>query len=368
MVETEWQTIDYKGESISAEVLARSNHKSLVVGILSDSPNNVIVYTDDGEQVYSKELGAPNSGDISEDGLFVFADWRVYGKRTDSDIILVDPSNGEHREFTVNHSAPLVAITRDGSKVILSSYDGYVRIYDADDFSLLSKHAILFGERLIPDTHETKPNQIRLHHHNEKSELQYTIDYSGNVHSMTNEVEEIRYIESFNLDQYTDWETALDELSEYYRNTSIQYVKDQISQIIGDGSLANVSSQQRLSSIINSLMSLYQQFEDDHRKSVSLILADAYYRQAKVAQSTGPMSEFFKYLDSAESYASEVRSWYDGKDLLARIHRRRARAYYQRGQRSEALSHINRLFNLDEQYEANLTTDYDDRLRDELTQ
>lgn len=367
MANLEWRTIEYDGESSRGRVLSTAGEWLLVVIPAPDEPRDTLVYLRDDRIVSTETYGAPSAGDVTPDGIAVIADWREFGQKTNTDIHLIDITGEEHQQFTVEHSSPLVAITSDGAALAVSSFDGMIRIYDAADFSARAHHSVLFGDRLVPSTNMGDTNRICLQSHDDAPPLKYSIDLSGEVQSTTDEVELIRYVESFELDHTTEWEDIIPELLERYDEAAVEYTKNQIANVIGNGSLAHISNSDRLDSIINALEAAHRRFNDEHRKLASKVLSDAHYRLGKARYQQGDATEFFTHLTAAESYAEEVLPWYDGKKLLAKIHRRKARIYENRGEIEEAKSNVNRIFELEQEYDVSLASKADERLRDGLS-
>ena len=367
MTSFEWKTVEYQGEETSGRLLSTSNEWSLIVFPEFDEDMDRLVCYQNGSAIYEMELGAPNAGDLTPDGTAIIADWIKYGQRTNSEIHLLDIPSRTSRSFNVEYSAPLVAITPDGSTLALTNYDGKVNIYDTTEFSLKSQHSALFGDRLVPVTKRGENNRVYLRARDEPPIIEYSIDLTGDIHSLSDDAKRIQYIESFDLDNTTDWNIAVPELCQQYTESSTEYVQKRVAEIFDDGSLAHITDSERLKTIIEVLEQAHGHFSDPHSKTVAALLSDAHYRLGKEYHGQGQITEFFDYLEIAESYAEDVLPWFAGKKLLAKVNRRKARVYEQRGELEAARTHINRIFEIQEEYDVSLTTDADERLRHKLT-
>lgn len=366
MTSFEWKTVEYQGEEISGRLLSASNGWSLIVFPDFDEDMDRLVCYHNESVVYEMTLGAPNAGDITPDGTAIIADWIKYGQRTNSEVHLLDIPNRTSRSFNIEDSAPLVAITPDGTTFAITNYDGKVNIYGSTDFSLQAQHSALFGDRLIPVTKSGENNRIYLRARDEPPLIEYSISLSGEIQSMSDNAERIRYIESFNLDNTNDWSIAVTELCQQYTESSAEYVKQQVAEVFDDASLAHINDSERLKTIIEVLEQAHEQFSEPHSKAVAAQLSDAHYRFGKEYRGQGQITEFFDHLEIAESYAEDVLPWFAGKKLLAKINRRKARVYKQRGEIEAARKHVNCIFEIEERYDINLATGADQRLRREL--
>lgn len=366
MTAFEWQTVEHQNEEISGRILCEVDEWSLVVLPEFDGDTDKVLCQRNGATIDEIPFGAANAADLTPDGTAIVADWIEYGERTDSEIHLFHLPDNTHRSFTVEYSSPLVAITPDASAFAITNYDGKVNIYDSTDFSLQAQHSVLFGDRLIPSTTPGDDDHIYLRARNEEPTLEYSIDLSGDICSLSNAAERIQYIESFTLENTTDWSVAVPELIQQYTEASTEYTRERVTNVFDDASLAHVSDDERLSSIIEVLEQAYNRFSDPHSKAVAVQLGDAHYRIGKEYRKQGQVSEFFKNLEIAEAYAEDALPWFAGKQLLAKIHRRQARVYKQRGDINAAKTHIGRVFELEEEFDVSLASDADKRLRSEL--
>jgi hypothetical protein len=367
MTSFEWKTVEYQGEETSGRLLSASNGWSLIVFPDFDEDMDRLVCYHNESVVYEMTLGAPNAGDITPDGTAIIADWIKYGQRTNSEVHLLDIPNRTSRSFNVEYSAPLVAIIPDGTTFAITNYDGKVDIYDSTDFSLQAQHSALFGDRLIPVTKPGENDRVYLRARDEPPIIEYSIGVTGEIDSLTDGAKRIQYIESFDLDNTTDWGTAVPELCQQYTEASTDYVRKRVAEVFDDGSLAHVTDSERLKSIIEVLERGHEQFSDPYSKAVATQLSDAHYRLGKKYRSQGKIDRFFDHLTTAESYAEEVLPWFAGKQLLAKIHRRKARVYEQRGEIKAAKDQIDRVFEIEDEFDINLTSDADERLRRELS-
>ncbi|SDF94971.1 hypothetical protein SAMN04488067_11189 [Halorubrum xinjiangense] len=366
MTSFEWKTVEYQGEETSGRLLSTSNGWSVIVFPDFDEDMDRLVCYQNESVVYEMTLGAPNAGDLTPDGTAIIADWIKYGQRTNSEIHLLDIPNRTSRSFNVEYSAPLVAITPDGTTFAITNYDGKVDIYDSTDFSLQAQHSALFGDRLIPVTKPGENDRVYLRARDEPPIIEYSIGLTGEIYSLSDDAKRIQYIESFDLDNTTDWGIAVPELCQQYTGASSDYVRKRVAEVFDDGSLAHVTDSKRLKSIIEVLEHAHEQFSDPHSKAVAAQLSDAHYRLGKEYRGQGQITEFFDHLGIAESYAEDVLPWFAGKKLLAKVNRRKARVYKQRGELEAARTHINRILEIEKEYDVSLTTDADDRLRHEL--
>ncbi len=358
---------EYQGEDISGRLLSTSNEWSLVVFPEYDKNMDRLVCYQNESVIHEMTLGAPNAGDITPDGIATIADWIKYGKRTNSEIHLLDLPNRTSRSFKVEYSAPLVAITPDGSMLAITNYDGKVDIYDTSEFSLKSQHSALFGERLVPVTKLGENDRVYLRVRDEPPLIEYSIDLTGEICSMSDDAKSVQYVESFNLDNTTDWSVAVPELCQRYTESSTEYIQKRVAEVFDEGSLAHITNSERLKTIIKVLEQAHEQFSDPHYKAVAAQLSDSHYRLGNEYRNQGQITEFFDHLGVAESYAQDVLPWYVGKKLLVKINRRKARVYKQRGETEAARTHINRIFEIQKEYDVSLITDADERLRRKLT-
>ena len=366
MTSFEWKTVEYQGEENSGRLLSKNNGWSLVVFPEFDEDMDRLVCYQNESVIYEMTLGAPNAGDLTQDGTAIIADWIKYGQRTNSEIHILDLPSRTSRSFNVEYSSPLVAITPDGSTFAITNYDGYVNIYDSTNFSLQTQHSAQFGDRLIPVTKSGENNRIYLRARDEPPLIEYSISLSGEIQSLSDNAERIRYIESFDLDNTTDWTIAVTELCQQYKESSAEYVQERVAEVFDDASLAHISDSERLKTIIEVLERAREQLSEPHSKAVAAQLSDAHYRLGKEYRGQGQITEFFEHLEIAESYAEDVLPWFAGKKLLAKVNRRKARVYKQRGEIEAARRHINCIFKIEEKYDISLASDADERLRREL--
>jgi len=365
MSSLEWVAIEHAGESRRGKVLGEGDEWTLACIPDSEQSKDAVLFIT-GETIAREEaFDVPNSGDISINGTAVIADWREYGEQTQSDIHIIDQINETHESFEIDESSPLVSISPSGNCIAVSSWDETVRLYDVDTLSLQAKHSVLFGSRLVPAF--VSDTRLQLSCPDQTGDLEYVIDTEGVVQHRSEFVETLRYAESFELDHTSDWSTAVPELVDLYRDSSSDHLRNRIANIIGEGSLAHISDASRLESIIVVVENGYEVFEDEYVKLAAQILADAHYRLAKARRDTDGIEAFEQQMQHAGNYATEVLPWYAGKQLLAKIHRRKARVFKQRNQRAKARKEINQLFELENEYGVLLTRDADKRLRDELT-
>jgi hypothetical protein len=364
MASPEWVTVEVGDESRQGKLLGEKAEWSVFCIPESDQSEDIVLFNRDEEVIKKETFGAPNSGDITADGTAVVADWREYGERTQTDIHVMNLTSGVHRSFELDQSSPLVSVSPGGNYIAMSGWDGIVRIYDTKTFTPRAQHSVLFGERLVPAF--ITDNRLQLSYPDQVETLEYTIDVEGRVQNASDLVDTLRYVESFELDSESDWTTVVPELTDLYRDNSNDYLCDRIANIIGEGSLSHISGEERLKLIIAVTEDSYNVFEDEHTKLVAQILADAHYRLAKTQRDTSGIDSFKQEIQLAESYATEVLPWYAGKQLLAKIYRRRARVHKQRNERSKAREEIDKLFALEEEYDVSLATDADRRLKQEL--
>jgi hypothetical protein len=366
MASSTWRTITHQGQERNVRELTAEGDWCIAVAPQPDAPKDSVLILRGDSVIRTAEFGAPNAASVTANGVAVIADWIEFGAKTDSEIHVTALPDGESRSMTIPHSAPLVVITPDGSSIGISSYDGTVDIYETESLSLRSRHSVLFGDRLVPWTRSTHNQRIFLREKND-DKLEYSIDLAGNVQSMSEAVEHIRYVESFDIDQTSDWDIAIPELVTQYQEADSDYIKNRIANTVGDASLAHIDEKNRLASIIDVLEDALTAFEGPHEKLAAAILSDAHYRFGKQCDTEGNNAAFVEHLDTAEIHAKTVLPWYDGKDLLAKIYRRRARFYKKRGDRRQARQNIERIFELEKEYDVSLATDADERLRTELS-
>jgi len=159
---------------------------------------------------------------------------------------------------------------------------------------------------------------------------------------------------------------AMPELCQQYTDSSTEYVQKRVAEVFDDGPLAHITDSERLKTIIEVLEQAREEFSDPS-KAIAALLSDAHYRLAKEYRGQGQITEFFDHLGIAESYAKDALLWFAGKKLLAKVNRCKARVYKQRGELEAARTHINQIFEIQEEYDGSLTSDADERLRHELT-
>jgi hypothetical protein len=363
---TEWRTIEHQGQPSKGRILRERGEWSIVVIPDQDKESDTVVYLKNDTVVSTEAYGAPNAGDVTVNGIAVIADWKVFGERTNTDIHLVDIEGDMHRTLTVEQSSPLVGISNNGEYIAVADYDEMVKIYEMTDLTRVGKHSVLFGDRIVPSAAPGAPDQFKLAGPNSEEDLYYLIDVNGDVQSTSEQIKDLRYIESFELDHSSDWNVAISELLEYYDNTENEYLKEQIPNVIGDGSLAKIKNISRLESIVDSLHVAHDRFPEPKNKLAAALISDAHYRIGREHEKEGDIDSFFENMDAAQSYAEVVLPWYDGKKLLAKIHRRLARVYKRRGDRPAARENVDRIFELEQEYDISLASDADERLREEL--
>ncbi|CAJ52209.1 hypothetical protein [Haloquadratum walsbyi] len=360
------ESVRIEEEQTNLAVVAEINQWVVFVELNRDNKQQLHIQEDD-TIVDSLVLKEPRDVDIAADGTTVIADWVEYGAQTEAEIHVLNPSDGSHHITTVELSSPLVANSHCGDYLAVTGYNQVVRIYRSDPISLIGTHTALFGGRLVPQFERANDLITLASGQPDEANLRYQIDKAGSVVNKVDDIEKIQYANSFELDKDSDWKSDISELTKLYQTTTDEAAKNIIANIVGDASLSYLTDESTIETIITNVVTAHDIFKNDHQKLSAKILSDAYYRLGKVRHKQGYYSDAHKQWKTAKEYATVVLPWYDGKDMLAKVHRKQARAYKRQNEYKEARSHIEQIFELEDEYNVQLASDSDERLYDSLS-
>lgn len=361
-----WESIRVNREELDVAVVAETGQWNVVADL--DTEDDTTLYFRKNESIVETlPLEEPRSVDLATDGTAIVADWIEFGTNTEAKLHLFNPAEGNHQTTTVSMSSPLVAISESADHFVVTGYSQIVRIYDGDSMSMIKSHTALYGERLVPLFDQMTQDIILSHEDPQEANLYYRIDTRGSIVYTTDGVEKLQYAQSFDLDKDSDWVSVIPELTGLYEQTTNEYAKQVIANVIGDASLAYLKDKSMLNTVIDTVSSAHGVFSDEHQKLSAKILSDAHYRLGKVRASEGYSSDAHEQWRVAQDYANTVLPWYDGKKMLSKIHRKRARNHKKQNRYTKAASHVERIFELENEYDVQLTKDADKRLYEQVS-
>lgn len=258
-----------------------------------------------------------------------------------------------------------MAISPDSELIVIAGHDREIQIWERSPFQCVNQHNCEFEDRPVPVFNSN--SEVKLSHPRDEGELWYTIDPTGKIIERSEQAETLRYLNSFDLDYSSEWPAIVEELHEVWLDNNSAAIQRHIEEMFYDASLARVSDLNRLKGIVNALETIYRSADGNYERALSVILCDSHYRLAKAyRKEQNDIDSFFDHMERAENYGSKSDGWYRAKKLLAKVYRRRARVRKQRNDILGARSEVETLFELEERYGVNLTTDADVRLRDDL--
>jgi hypothetical protein len=364
-----WVEVTYAGATydVKIEATAGTYAAGLRWGVSTDDGEPGIVALFDGDTAnYSKGVAEPRSVGVSSAGQVVIADWIEYGTSTESRVAVLDTAGEIRYADELDHGAVLVDISDDGTHIAVSTYESAVRVYNVETGELVGLHRCSVVARPVVEfVTENSATHILVREAASGDRL-YSITLDGAVVDESEAVKVRRYVGSFEPDGAADWVEAAEELRTAYVDAGSDELRDYVIEVVSDNGLRNVSTGQALDQIIVQLEAWYQACHTpDHSRAVAIRLADAYYRYAKAAKTSVGGAAFWDRVETAQNYAEEGLPWYEAKAQLAKSHRIQSRTHERRNEPREATQHLERIRDLEEEYDVALLNKADkDRLRD----
>ncbi|QLD89108.1 hypothetical protein HWV07_08725 [Natronomonas salina] len=328
-----------------------------------EDPGHVALLRD-GKPIFHNRPINPRSTSITDNGRAVVADWREYGESTGSKVSVYDPDGTVVWQKEYDASSPFVAISAGGEYIAVSPYNGETRVIAVDTEQLITLHSNKLDNREKPVFVGDNP-ELHLGR-NTGDKPAYGITLDDEIVWRSEEFDKHSFIGSLELEAGIEWAETADRLIESYESGD-QDMQQRIIETILDTSLANLKSESELEPPHNALRRLYDCVKgDDHKRAVAIPLSDAKYRMARAYKRHKPTQDCLDALGQAITLAEEGLPWYDAKKQLAKCYRFRARLHKQRGNYAAAVDDIERVFNLENEYDVQLATDADRNLRQEL--
>lgn len=360
-----WEELRVDGDTLGME--CRPAEGPYQIAHRYGSPTNPghVVLLDDGAVSYHKQPVNPRSTSCASTGRAVVADWREYGKPTGSEVSVYDVDGSVVYETDVDASSPFVALSNDGKYLAIAPYNGTTRVVNIETDELVTLHTNLLDERQKPLFVGVEP-ELHLGR-NSGDEPAYGITLDNTVIWKSDEFAKHSFVEALSLEAGIDWDESCRRLAEEYQDGD-RDVKRRVTETVAESSLATIDNEQTLTTIRRGLQRLYDLVEtDDHRRAVAIPLSDTHYRLARAYKRDRITDDCLQEIEMAIQYATEGLPWYDAKKQLAKAHRFRARLHKQRGDHAKAAEDINRVFELEAEYDVKLATDGDRNLQEELT-
>lgn len=364
-VESEsWETISYSEGSIDCMLRPEEGQYQIGNRYGKDSDGYVFLLTD-RKVTHELRIKNPRSTDRSPYGRAVIADWREFGVSTGSEVLVLESDGSTIFSEEFDGSSPFVAISDDGQYIAVCPFDGKTRIIEVDTGRLVTLHENVLDERQKPRFVGDEP-ELYLGQ-NASETAAYSISLSGEIRWQSDGFSKDHFIEAIELTADSDWPDVIDEFITLYKEGDNSR-RRRINDTLVEGSLATITNVNRLEKIIDALEEYYAITEgDDDRRAVSIRLADAYYRVAKQLKREGGNSEFYENLQIAIDYAQEGLPWYGAKKHLAKAYRLKSRVHKQRNEYEAAYEAIEGIFELEEEYGVQLSTEADEKLREQLS-
>jgi hypothetical protein len=329
-----------------------------------DGEPGIVALFDNGSVAHVVDIDEPRSVGVASTGRFVVADWIEYGTTTGSRVMIFERTGEAVFSDELDHGAVLVDINDAGTHIAVSTYESAVRIYEIETGGLTGLHHCSIVDRPVVEfTTVDQTEQIALRE-SDAEEVLYSITLSGETLDESEAANTRQYISSFDPDGSEDWISAAAEFRSAYATADTESLQNYIVEQVADHGLRNVSTERALKPIIAELEAWYRECADsNHHRVLAIRLADAYYRYAKAGRASTGSKAFWSRIEIAQEYAAEGLPWYEAKSQLAKIHRIQSRTYERRNEPHEAKAHLERIRELEEEYEVSLLNKADkDRL------
>lgn len=364
-----WTTVDHDGTTTDVKIAARAEPYAVGArwGTATDGDRLGLVALFHGTTPeYVADVPEPRSVGVAATGRFVVADWIEYGESTDSRVFVVDPNGTVVFNEQLEYGAVLVDIDDTGTHLAVSTYESAVRIYDIEEGILVGLHPCAIADRPVVDFTSDDTTQIELREH-DGSERLYSITTEGTQFSEDSSGEIRRYINSFDPSGEADWLEAAEEFRTAYFDADTDELRQFIIEELSDHPLRNVTSERALKSIIDDLESWRAQTDrTSHQRALAIRLADAYYRLAKAVKTSTGGAQFWDHIDTAQEYAEAGLPWYEAKSMLAKTHRIQSRTHERRNEPHEARHHLDRIAELEQEYDISLLNAPDEKRLSDL--
>lgn len=359
-----WEEVMIDGQPIKMELRPEAGHYQVAQRYGSKSDRGYIALLTDGEVTYYDRPVNPRSTGRAPSGYAVIADWRAYGESTGSEITVRKEGGTIVYQTEINQSAPFVALSDDGTYLAIAPYDGTTRVVDITTGNLVVLHNNRLDDRQKP-IFMNDPPELHLAQ-NEGDTPEYAISLEDQLIWESPNFGTHDFIKALSLEAGIDWQETLQRLFQIYQDE--KEMRGRVTTTLADASLANIDSITTLQTIIDGLEPLYHIItNEDPKRAAAILLADAHYRLARAYKRDRQKDQTLAALETSIEYAREGLPWYDAKQTLADCYRFRARIHKQRGRRQEALSDINRVFQLDSEYDIQIVRKADENLQKELT-
>lgn len=361
---SDWREVSVNGKSLEMEIRPADAQYQIGHRYGSpDSPGHIVLLTRGEITFYCRPVN-PRGTARSPTGRAAIADWREYGKSTGSEVTVRESDGTIVYQADLQMSSPFVALSDDGAYLAIAPYNGTTRVIDIDTETLVTLHKNRLDSRQKPLFIGDKPE---LHFgRNRDDEPIYAIDLDDNIIWRGDEFSQHDLVESLSLEAGIDWEESCRQLYSSYKNGDDD-LKQRVTETLADASLAKIDSIPTLQTISDEMRELYDLAEtEDHRRAAAIPLANAYYRLAREYKRAHRTEDCLQALEQSINYATEALPWYDAKKQIANCYRFKTRFHKQRGEHTEAINAIEKLFEFDSKYDAVLTRDADENLHQEL--
>ena len=312
----------------------------------------------------------PRSVGVSDTGNVVVADWIEYGESTGTIISVLDKSQSRVYEDHLDMSAPTVDISAGGDLIVICPYGEPARILDVRQDTEIVRHEYDIADRLVPNwiTVDGEP-QIEFRQKTGESPL-YHINIDGNITWSSDSFESLQYYQIVTLDHTIPWIDVIGDFAADYAENDDLELKNTIANTIGDARLVD-ANRNKLQEVVSALTGVQSTFteQEAHKKLVSQVLGEAYYRLARDLRSGVSVSDQFWQLinQSAVEYRT-VLPWYEGKHGLSKILRLQANQYAKQKRRGEALCCYEQIEVLETRFDVSLLSTGDKNRLEEYRQ
>ncbi len=366
-----WKPIRLGGEKVQMMVQASNSGEFEVGSRYGSSDGDGYLALLRGDTVcWNQRPSDPRSVGVSDTGDVVVADWIEYGESTGTTISVLDKSQSRVYEEHLDMSAPTVDISAGGDLIVICPYGEPARILDIRQDTEIVRHEYDIADRLVPNwiTVDGEP-QVEFRQKTGEDPL-YRIDINGSITWSSDSFEPLQYYQIVTLDHTVPWTDVIRDFAADYADSDDPEIKNAIANTIGDARLvdANPSKLQEIISALTGVQTTFTE-QEAHKKLVSQVLGEAYYRLARDLRSGVSIGDQFWQLinQSAVEYRT-VLPWYEGKHGLARTLRLQANQYAKQKRRGEALSCYEQIEALENRFDVNLLSTADKNRLEEYRQ
>lgn len=363
-----WEQVRLGGEGTQM-MIRPSNSEEFAVGSRygSKDEDGYVALLQEDTVCWFQRPSDPRSVGVSDAGDVVIADWIKYGESTGATISVFDRDQSRVYEDHLDVSTPTVDISTDGDLIAICPYGESARILDIRRDTEITHHEYDIADRLVPNwiTVDGEP-QVEFSHNTGDDPL-YRIDVDGNVTWASNSFESLQYYQVVTLDESVPWTDVIGDFAADYAATDDPELKDTIANSIGDTRLVD-ANRDELQEIVSALTSVRSTFteHDAHKKLISQVLGEAYYRLASDLQSDVSVdNQFWQLIDQSAAEYRTVLPWYEAKKGLSKALRLQANQYAKQNRSGEALCCYEQIETLESRFDVNLFSTGDkNRLED----